>query len=150
MKKLLQLLFPPPYHIEDDFFGRLQFIPIRRNVSGYWEGKRPFAPTGGMVETFIDVQGWQTPPTIAQQEFFIQLEERYKHIVPALQTTLRTYLSSYGIKNIPADMADIRPCGLDICVPDEASWDFYFECDEGNHYVFSMMGWEVECVVVNG
>lgn len=150
LRKLLSSLFPAPYIIEDAFFGTLRFMPTKRNVAGYWEGKRIFTTTDSMVETFVDAEGWQTPPTTAQQDFFTEVEGKYASMVPALQAALDEYVHKYNITGIPTRMEEIKPSALDVRLTDNMAWNFYFESEDENHYVFNMNGWNVEGVTVNG
>jgi hypothetical protein len=137
IKQLFQSFLPAPHTIEDEFFGTLTFIPLKKNISGYWEAKHTFAPTGDTVEVFIVAQDWQEPPTTQQRQFFTDVEARYESLIPALQKELEAHVGMNRLQ-VPFDMQELIISAVHIPAKPDGQWELNYECNR-HHYAFGLV-----------
>jgi hypothetical protein len=147
-------LFKRPPIIQDEFFGKLTFMEIKKNqVNSYFEGKGYFKPTNEEIEFFIsaDIIG----PTKDQREFFTKIENSYDEIISKIQPLIKDELKIWD-KGI--DIVDFKKefklVGLSIPRQKDVSsfWDLSFETvyDEQHNITINFKDFEPIGILVDG
>ena len=113
--------------IEDAFFGQLRFIDFKDPRKNYFEGSGFFTPTGQQIDYLIeaDLPG----PTLAQQQFYRALEDKYADYVIRIQPLIidrfRHWQPNFKIQNFTEEFTLIF-----VTIPRlstlSAAWDMSF------------------------
>ncbi|RSK48815.1 hypothetical protein [Hymenobacter rigui] len=127
--KIREFLFGKPVYVQDEEFGRLQWIATHRKGQGYFEGTRTFGPTGHTLTITLDAPS--TGPTAAQRAFWHAIEARYLQLTDAAQKLIEAELRHWKPGFTVHDFqAEFWPVGLDIPSLAESQpveWELAFE-----------------------
>ena len=93
-------LFGKTITIQDDFFGNLRFMEIKKHPErSYFEGKKMFFPVNRVVE--FSIKAPLSGPSLAQKDFFQEIEKRYPEIIPTvipiIEDTFRNWKADFRI-----------------------------------------------------
>lgn len=144
----------PEQTFEDDTFGTLTFIEIKRKPeNNYFEGSGLFTPSGNEIEYFItaSIEG----PTQEQKEFFETIQKDYSDIskkcAAAIENEFRNWKEDFKITDFDSEFTLVA-----ITIPDLSNkpvdWNLAFETehDENHQFTVYFKDFEIESVGVDG
>lgn len=87
--------------LQDDFFGKLTFIDMKKPGTSYFEGKGKFSPSGDEIEYFVEADA--TGPTNEQREFYNKVQDTYGSLVskitPVIEGEFRNWKEDFKIQD---------------------------------------------------
>ncbi|MFC4794134.1 hypothetical protein ACFPAF_18685 [Hymenobacter endophyticus] len=123
---------------QDEKFGQMRWISTDRKGGGYFECRSRFQPTGHMLDIAVDAPA--DGPTVAQRNFYKDIETNYSWLVgvmqPLIEAEFRNWQPGFAIQDFSAEL---WPVGLDIpqLIDNKpVKWELSFEtAHDLNHMV---------------
>ncbi|MBL0135488.1 MAG: hypothetical protein IPP79_16715 [Chitinophagaceae bacterium] len=146
-------LFKKPVIVQDDLFGRLQFIDSKDPSNNYFEGAGFFEPTQCDTEYLIqaDIEG----PTDEQRQFYLDLQANFEQyvekITPLIEGEFQNWREDFKITNFTEEFTLV--C---ITIPRQDTypliWDMAFTTihDLDHHVTIDFIGKEPNGVLIDG
>ncbi len=150
---LLDFIFGKPIKLENDFFGTMLFIEIKKDQSrSYFECRRHFKPSNKIIEIGID--GSVSGPTQKQIDFFKSIEDNYAKfsttIIPLIEAEFSKQKSGFKIKDFQKEFEPVY-LSLPRCESKPFLWEISFESDNNNrnhNFTLTMTDFEAKEIVI--
>jgi len=148
-------LFGENIRVEDEYFGSLKFVQLKKFDKSYFQGRRLFTPINKELELGID--GELPGPTIAQKEFYRQIEENYHTLIPGIQELItdqfRNWKPEFTIQDFTQEFWLVH-----LSIPaveqkeQEPKWELAFETihDQNHTFTVYMKGFLPDYVHIDG
>lgn len=145
--------FRKPQLIQDPFFGKLRFASFSNIDKNYFEGRIHFEATGNEIQLIIEAG--QEGPGAPQQQFYRQLESRYKlyvpQIIPLLEEELRHWKAQFRILDF---LREFTLISATIPRNDQGvlKWNLSFSTihDENHTFIVNFINDEPQGVLIDG
>ena len=137
---LLDFIFGKTIKINDDFFGEMRFMKIKKNPSkNYFECKRNFQPIGKDIE--IGIEGDVEGPIQKQKDFFRRIEKNYpeycKEFVPIIENEFKNWKEDFVIKNFNEEFIPVY-LWIPRCESTPIIWEIAFESGHDLNHTFNV------------
>lgn len=125
--------------IDNTFFGKMLFLPDRRDPSkSYFECRRHFKPSDKQIEIGID--GEEIGPTQIQIDFFKSIEDNYleitNSITPHIEEPFGNWQEGFKIKDFNKEFEPVY-LRLPKCETKPIVWEIAFHSDHDRNHTFT-------------
>ena len=146
-------LFKKSVFVQDDLFGRLQFVDFKDSTKNYFEGAGFFAPTQSETDYLIraDIEG----PTEEQRQFYLDLQANFEQyvekITPLIEGEFQNWREDFKITNFTKEFSLV--C---ITIPRQdilpMVWEMAFTTihDLDHHVTIDFIGNESNGILIDG
>jgi hypothetical protein len=134
-----------PKQIEDEVFGRLDFVETKNAADSFWEGKVRFLPTEAEVAYFI--KAGDSGPCEEHRVLYRDIGRRYGDLLllvtPLLQREFATQMASCGV-SVADPVFVFEILHMAEVKPEPMEWSMDFSCGQWDDALFKvhMKGWE--------
>jgi hypothetical protein len=151
---LFSSIFGKTIQIDHEFFGKMLFRGSKRpEPTDYFECRRPFKPSGDIIEIGID--GDVSGPTERQVQFFKSIEDNYsqvtKAVTPLIEDEFKNFKEDFKIIDFHTEFVPVY-LRIPRCESEPVIWEIAFESDHDRNHTFTltMHDFEAKEILIDG